>query len=665
VVAQVTYPADVPTTEDFYLGKNDRTESTLSVALDPADMTVTLADASRFLAGKSGLNVVSAAGVVEFMYVSGRTGNVFTVTTRGAAGTTPGTFGVGTRVFQSLLEDHHQVVALNCRNSLVELGTEPSGSHATVKARLEWIESQITGTNELYEILLNGNNTGDRGILWDEVTSPPSPTSSQIATYAEDDSGTTLFKLQGGTLYVDSTSAGEDGIAVVQASSSHSPRIRIENDAGDYMHLIMGKSSGAFGYINLSGNYPFRIDNNNATIRLLHISADGKTGLGNNGSPSYMLDVFGDIAVRANDAIRLDSDGSDDTVIYSDDAKITIEVNRGQTWDAGHSNIEFFNNDIRVYAVDGSRAILSLFGSDPAATTTGGAEIRLDNDTNDRANIRKRASADPSYPNDLTISNTSARLVLVNTPLFLDSGSAYMDLAEIGDPGSPSADRARIYAEEYEYASAQTALVFRDTMLHLRKAANGAVVLETDGAFDPGLVFAADGGARANWNVVTQSSGSLHFINNLGTVNQILQLKHIDGSTMGRIEVGGALPTPLFLSRMTTVQRDNMSAPSNADIFYNTTTVRTESREGGTFGALGRNAIDGAPQNVPITSPGQTVFTLLFTPVDDAQVQVYVNGQQQTPTTDYTVSGTTLTWLDTDFTLETDDELRVVPSIAA
>ena len=64
-------------------------------------------------------------------------------------------------------------------------------------------------------------------------------------------------------------------------------------------------------------------------------------------------------------------------------------------------------------------------------------------------------------------------------------------------------------------------------------------------------------------------------------------------------------------------------------------------------------------ENLTITSNGQTGFALAQTPKDVNDVTVKVNGLSYAITTDYTISGTTLTWLDTDFTLATTDVLTV------
>ena len=55
---------------------------------------------------------------------------------------------------------------------------------------------------------------------------------------------------------------------------------------------------------------------------------------------------------------------------------------------------------------------------------------------------------------------------------------------------------------------------------------------------------------------------------------------------------------------------------------------------------------------------GQTVFTLSQTSAG-RRILVFVNGQEQLQGTDYTVSGNTLTWLNTDFSLDTIDRLTI------
>lgn len=53
-----------------------------------------------------------------------------------------------------------------------------------------------------------------------------------------------------------------------------------------------------------------------------------------------------------------------------------------------------------------------------------------------------------------------------------------------------------------------------------------------------------------------------------------------------------------------------------------------------------------------VATPGQTVFTLSTTPT--SSTAMFVNGALQKPTTDYTVAGTALTWLNNGFSLNGD-----------
>lgn len=56
---------------------------------------------------------------------------------------------------------------------------------------------------------------------------------------------------------------------------------------------------------------------------------------------------------------------------------------------------------------------------------------------------------------------------------------------------------------------------------------------------------------------------------------------------------------------------------------------------------------------------GQTVFVLAQIPMDPEDVEVSVNGLVQEYMTEYTLSGSTLTWLNNNFPLTTTDRLRV------
>ena len=60
-----------------------------------------------------------------------------------------------------------------------------------------------------------------------------------------------------------------------------------------------------------------------------------------------------------------------------------------------------------------------------------------------------------------------------------------------------------------------------------------------------------------------------------------------------------------------------------------------------------------------IATASQTVFVLSETPVDSTDVKMSVNGHFERITEDYTVSGTTLTWLNNNFILEAGDRIEI------
>ena len=63
---------------------------------------------------------------------------------------------------------------------------------------------------------------------------------------------------------------------------------------------------------------------------------------------------------------------------------------------------------------------------------------------------------------------------------------------------------------------------------------------------------------------------------------------------------------------------------------------------------------------VETATASQTVFTLDEVPFDDNDVEMKINGVSYLITTDYTISGTTATWLDTDFTLDAGDKVEFI-----
>jgi hypothetical protein len=63
-------------------------------------------------------------------------------------------------------------------------------------------------------------------------------------------------------------------------------------------------------------------------------------------------------------------------------------------------------------------------------------------------------------------------------------------------------------------------------------------------------------------------------------------------------------------------------------------------------------------EDLTVTINGQTAFTITYTPVSDAAFALYLNGQLRERGTDYTQSGTNVTWLDPGgLTLITTDKL--------
>jgi hypothetical protein len=67
-------------------------------------------------------------------------------------------------------------------------------------------------------------------------------------------------------------------------------------------------------------------------------------------------------------------------------------------------------------------------------------------------------------------------------------------------------------------------------------------------------------------------------------------------------------------------------------------------------------------ENLTISTPGQTSFTLASTPADVTKSQLYLNGQLRKygASDDYTISGTTLTWNDPGgLTLKTTDDFQI------
>lgn len=85
---------------------------------------------------------------------------------------------------------------------------------------------------------------------------------------------------------------------------------------------------------------------------------------------------------------------------------------------------------------------------------------------------------------------------------------------------------------------------------------------------------------------------------------------------------------------------------------YNLTTLSISSTSSGMAGYLFTQVF------IPSTN-GQVLFTLLQAPSPSVQTLVSVGGQVQEYGVDYTISGTTLTWLNSDFQLSITDRIII------
>lgn len=130
----------------------------------------------------------------------------------------------------------------------------------------------------------------------------------------------------------------------------------------------------------------------------------------------------------------------------------------------------------------------------------------------------------------------------------------------------------------------------------------------------------------------------------------------------GSVAFGGTTPTGVppagtvaaFTERLPGVRQMQVT-------FYNADLVNAYDVEWVLYGAIpGVGPVVGfVLEELPINSDGQTVFTLTQTPttMGSAALLLWVNGVRYDVTADFTLAGTVLTWLDTDFTLKTTDTL--------
>ena len=59
-------------------------------------------------------------------------------------------------------------------------------------------------------------------------------------------------------------------------------------------------------------------------------------------------------------------------------------------------------------------------------------------------------------------------------------------------------------------------------------------------------------------------------------------------------------------------------------------------------------------------SPAQTVFNLAMVPTVPNDTQFFVNNVKYLLTTDFTVVGSVVTWLDTEFALDSADSVEII-----
>jgi hypothetical protein len=86
---------------------------------------------------------------------------------------------------------------------------------------------------------------------------------------------------------------------------------------------------------------------------------------------------------------------------------------------------------------------------------------------------------------------------------------------------------------------------------------------------------------------------------------------------------------------------------------YGTVKARIDALEAG--GGGGGGSIGQVQETIAISTNGQTSITLGSSPSKGSAVEMFVNGNKENYGADYTVSGLTVTWISTDFSLQTTD----------
>ena len=206
----------------------------------------------------------------------------------------------------------------------------------------------------------------------------------------------------------------------------------------------------------------------------------------------------------------------------------------------------------------------------------------------------------------------------------------------------------------------------------LRRRANAATLLTGTGAY---TVTASMGGSGAGGNDTTAGVFTTSPNNRTVLVRRDngRAVEKADGTRIfGRITFAATVFTlTLYVSdgagaetAYTPVAGDGLNNVA-IDIIYGET-VQWESR----LPTDAVNALDGLDdvsidpnshikQIDPFTpTAAQTAFNLTQTP-KAGSVQMFINGQMQRPTTDYTVAGSTLTYTEADYQLSTTDRVLI------
>jgi hypothetical protein len=146
----------------------------------------------------------------------------------------------------------------------------------------------------------------------------------------------------------------------------------------------------------------------------------------------------------------------------------------------------------------------------------------------------------------------------------------------------------------------------------------------------------------------------------LADSGRIIEIKEVGGSTAGSALANFVTVTPfggntvdgqadfqLSVERASVILRNDGSSDWMITGAYLPTT-------GGGGGALDHHQTD---QYTAMAL--QTVFALTRVPADSADVVMHINGQRQRNGIDFTVIGTTITWLDVQFTLSGGDAVQL------